>query len=435
VQIRNLKTNKRQATTPVSGMQKRKETCSPEAVSARVADLTRKLDKELALSQSCSAEISRNSNSSSYAQIAIGETRAEAYRRKRELASSLYVTPKPQGGYRDEIIIKANTINGNPFRGTFTSDEIRIGIFVNILGFEKDLLHGYKTEWRNGAQTLYLKMKQQSNIDDLWECEKFTFIREIKRGAGVTEDRIECNILGIRKRPGMQEEFDKQEETGKRWVKIEGAEYKLEKKEMVDWLCTWGDPLSDLKEDLHEDTVDPDSDSEPLRTGVYSLKMKLKELPTQHIPMCGRRVRLYYKGIAKKCGKCFGDPKTNVCHQERIPWVNYVRDIKEDHPEVPESFYGRWTRILEEEELAGRMAITPKIWTRRDLNGVTIKPEEEEAAREEEEETSEDESDSSTIGENTAEMPKNHEALNITREHLTHLKKNCKSAGVDAVVE
>jgi hypothetical protein len=270
-------------------------------------------------------------------------------------------------------------------------------------------------EWRNGQQTLYLKMKQQTNIDDLWECENFTFIRKIKRGVEVFEDRIECNILGIRKRPGMQGEEGEHEETGVRWIKVEGAEYRLEKKEIVDWLSTWGEPLSDLKEDTHVDTIDPDTDSEGLGTGVYSMKMKLKEFPPQHIPMCGRRVRLYYKGIAKKCGKCFGNHKPNVCDQERIPWINYVRDFKADHPEVDESFYGRWARILEEEESAGKMADTQKIWTRRNLNGDTIMPEEDEVRGVETEETTDDESDSSTIEVTSQDMPESQESHSITR--------------------
>jgi hypothetical protein len=428
--------SKRQANTPVSGVEKRKEVGSPNAISTRIGELTRKLDDELTINlegankpeQNSSR---RNSNSRSYASIAMGETRAEAYRRKRDSAKSLYVTPKPQGGYKDELIIKALTINGYPFKGTFTSDEV-ISIFVNILGFEKKLLHAYKAEWRNGQMTLFLKMKQQTNIDDLWECENFTYTRKVPRGKEILEDKIECQILGIRKRPGMQGDWDEQEETGIRWIKVEGAEYRLEKREIVDWLSTWGEPLSDPKEDVHEDTIDPDSDSEPISTGLYSLKMKLNELPPQHIPMCGRRVRLYYKGIVKKCGKCFGDHKPNVCDQERVPWINYVRDFMEDFPEIDESYYGRWTRILNEEEAAGKMANTPRVWTRRSLNGETIKPLEAAAVLNEEEETSEDESDSSTHVEDITELSTNQEIPSITKEQLIHLKRDCKSAGVDA---
>ena len=76
---------------------------SPDAVAARVSELTRKLDDELAINQGANRpepnssirNFRRNLNPASYASIAIGETRAEAYQRKRELAKSLYVTPKP----------------------------------------------------------------------------------------------------------------------------------------------------------------------------------------------------------------------------------------------------------------------------------------------------------------------------------------------------
>jgi hypothetical protein len=96
--------------------------------------------------------------------------------------------------------------------------------------------------------------------------------------------------------------------------------------------------------------------------------MRLKEFPPQHVPMCGRRMRLYYKGIEKKCGKCFGKHKNNECDQERVPWINYVNDFVKDYPEVPEEFYGRWIKILRDEEKSGKLTKTKKIQTRRKLN-------------------------------------------------------------------
>jgi hypothetical protein len=72
---------------------------------------------------------------------------------------------------------------------------------------------------------------------------------------------------------------------------VEGAKYRLEKNDMIDWPKTWGEPLCNLKEDVHENTIDLDTDTEPLGTGVHSLKMKLKESPP-HVPMCGRRMGL-----------------------------------------------------------------------------------------------------------------------------------------------
>jgi hypothetical protein len=268
------------------------------------------------------------------------------------MAKSVYVSAKPQGAYKDEILIKANTINGKPFKGTFTCDEVRLDIFVGILGYDKNLLHGYKTEWRNG-QTLFLKLKEQVNVDDLWEVENFTYTRKIPRGDSFVEDKIECNILGIRRRPGQGGGDYEPLLDSIRWVKVEGADYRIQKNEMLDWLSIWGEPLSDMKEEMHEASIDPDTDSEPLGTGEYSVKMDFNILPPQHIPMCGRRIRIYYKGIAKKCGKCFGDHRPTECDQERVPWINYIRDFREDYPEVKDEMYGRWLRILNEEQAAG----------------------------------------------------------------------------------
>jgi hypothetical protein len=235
-------------------------------------------------------------------------------------------------------------------------------------------------------------------------------------------------------------------------VKIEGADYRLQKNEMLDWLSIWGVPLSDLKEEMHEASIDPDTDSEPLGTGEYSVKMDFCILPPQHIPMCGKRIRIYYKGIAKKCGKCFGDHRPTECDQERVPWINYIRDFREDYPEIKDEMYGRWLRILNEEQAAGKMAQTPRIWTRTALDGTIIYPKDnqneenpttEEAAPADE--TSE-ESDDSTLavtddedseqseeGETNTQENTINNSLNLTKEHLMKLKKDCKSAGVDAV--
>ncbi len=79
------------------------------------------------------------------------------------------------------------------------------------------------------------------------------------------------------------------------------------------------------------------------------------------------------------------------------------------------------------------MADTPKIWTRRNLNGDTIMPEEDEAQGDETEETTDDESDSSTIEVTSQEMSESQESHSITREEIAHLKSDCKSAGIDAV--
>ena len=52
-----------------------------------------------------------------------------------------FVTPKPEGGMRDDIVIECQTINGKPFKGTVTYKEAKLEIFEGKLGYEQGLLH------------------------------------------------------------------------------------------------------------------------------------------------------------------------------------------------------------------------------------------------------------------------------------------------------
>jgi hypothetical protein len=266
-------------------------------------------------------------------------------------------------------------------------------------------------------------LAEQVDIDDLWENEEFTFVRTYKKGQEEVEDKIECTILGIRKRPGQVGAECEREEDGIRWVKVEGADYRLTKDEILDWLEVWGEAIGDIKEDLHEDTIDPDSNTEPLGNGNYSVKMKLREFPPQHVPMCGRRIRLYYKGIIKKCGKCFGNHRNNECDQQRVPWINYVRDFMEDHPDVPDTYYGRWARILKEEIASGTMSKTTKINTRRPLNWWE-EEEAEETDKQKENQTMAEETDKE-LSENKGECEKT-----CSQEQIQHSQRMCQLSGM-----
>jgi hypothetical protein len=168
------------------------------------------------------------------------------------------------------------------------------------------------------------------------------------------------------------------------------------------------------------------------------MKMKLKEFPPQHVPMCGRRVRLYYKEIAKKCGKCLGDNRPADCKNDQIPWINYVRDFQLDHPEVKPELYGRWARILEEEEAAGKLAKTERVWTRRSLDGEEIRTETVTESEEENRESAIQEeigvhgTSGSESDESEQEVEENPRENEQTRAEIELHKRECKIAGLDA---
>ena len=256
---------------------------------------------------------------------------------------TIFVTPKPQGGMRDDILIECQTLNGRPFKGTITYKEAKIAIFEEKLGYQQSLLHSIRTSF-NGCPVVRYKLNSQINIDDLISTEHFEFERKIPVGNTLRTDIIACRIMGIR---GMQS-VPNYDTPGNdiRWVKIEGCEYSLEEDQIQDWLKLYGEVLSPICEDIHEDS---DSDAQPIGNGTYSVKMKLNRDIPQYLPVHGRRIRIYYKGITKLCTNCFGSHTRRSCTNEKVPWIHYVRDYMLNNEEVSETLYGRWWNIIDKE--------------------------------------------------------------------------------------
>jgi hypothetical protein len=65
--------------------------------------------------------------------------------------------------------------------------------------------------------------------------------------------------------------------------------------------------------------------------GRYSVKIILtKDIP-QLLPVKGKRVKLYYKGIQTLCPNCFGPHLKQMCQSERIKWLDDLTKIKKSH--------------------------------------------------------------------------------------------------------
>ena len=110
------------------------------------------------------------------------------------------------------------------------------------------------------------------------------------------------------------------------------------------------------------------------------------------------------------------------CDQERVPWINYARDFMEDHPGVPEEFYGRWARILKEEEASGKLTKTTKVNTKRPLN------KNEETDRQDEgtpEQDRSEENASDEMGEDEGEF-----VSNYTHEQIKQSQRICQLGGM-----
>jgi hypothetical protein len=95
-----------------------------------------------------------------------------------------------------------------------TPKEARRTILEEILGFKQEDLIGFYFAYRR-CPIVTFKLKEQFNIDSLESFQEFKLERNIK-----VQNNSNLNY----------------QDKGLRWVKIGGCEYRLEEKQIVDWL-------------------------------------------------------------------------------------------------------------------------------------------------------------------------------------------------------
>ena len=158
-------------------------------------------------------------------------------------------------------------------------------------------------------------------------------------------DVLSCKIKGIRS-DYSNDETTNDADPDVRWVKIEWCDYAFEEHEILAWLEQFGQPIGHVTEEIYPDS---DSDGDPTGNGTFTVKMKLHTPIPQLLPMWGKRIRIYYRGIQKLCSRCFGNHPRKNCRSAKRRWVDYVLDFMGYHTEIPGELYGRWLGVVNNE--------------------------------------------------------------------------------------
>ena len=166
---------------------------------------------------------------------------------------------------------------------------------------------------------------------------------------GGREDKtstIGCKIRGVRTVTGA-DSTPSYSEDWTRMVKIEGCDYKITEEMLLSWLAEYGEIESELVEDVFDDSEDSEGEN---ATGTYSIKIKLHTPIPNFLPIDGRRVKVYYRGMRKLCTNCFYQHLKADCKNEKVKWIDYVKWFVSKNPEFTTEQYGRWIQILEKED-------------------------------------------------------------------------------------
>jgi len=163
---------------------------------------------------------------------------------------------------------------------------------------------------------------------------------------GTLTHTYECSIRGVRVPGG---EGAARANSRYTWVKIEGAEYQVPPAMIKKWLLQYGDLMTDLSEELEELEVSSDEEKElytgtEMPTGVYSVQMLIKKPIPQFLPMDGKRIKVYHRGIKRMCQNCFcsGHYRVN-CMEERVDWMAYI-DYFILESGFDEEMFGKWVQ-------------------------------------------------------------------------------------------
>ena len=159
---------------------------------------------------------------------------------------------------------------------------------------------------------------------------------------------MSCTIKGIR-----EKDPEKRLTPSYTWLKIEGAEYQLKEDQIRLWLSEYGFQVSGITEDKEDAGKQSSEDEEiyndvDINTGIYSVKIHLSGEIPQLIPMHGKKIKIYHKGIKKQCVSCYktGHFKRD-CREERKEWLDYVDGFMLA-TSLPEEYFGNWVKLVED---------------------------------------------------------------------------------------
>jgi hypothetical protein len=159
----------------------------------------------------------------------------------------------------------------------------------------------------------------------------------------------DCSVRGIREEQVASHSHGGSNHT---WVTIENTDYQVDCKTIKSWLAHYGTLVGELTLEKEDFKVTKEEEERyrgvVLGTGNLTIKMRLDHPIPQLIPMAGKRVKIYYKGIHKLCTNCFGPGHQRLrCSNAKKSWLNYV-DFFMLSNEMPEELYGKWNDRVEE---------------------------------------------------------------------------------------
>jgi len=243
-----------------------------------------------------------------------------------------------KGPMRNMVVVDILKCDGEDFKGTITPTEAKNVIYRETLNLDRLNLHGIKVEYRGNPVVSFI-LKERINIDTAFASVDFYFEKDTANGRSLFEGKIR----GVR-----LEDSAPPQKGDVRWVKLENCAWAFKEEKVSEWLSLYGVMLSPLEEEEQKfDSDDSDDCEDPVGNGNLATRMRLEKKIPQFLPMLGRKIRVYYRGIEKLCINCYkpGHIKRD-CKNQTVGWITYVESFMQEN-DFDISLYGNWNRIVD----------------------------------------------------------------------------------------
>ena len=248
----------------------------------------------------------------------------------------------------DRIVVVPTHFNNKPFKGFISNEEANV--ISMAIGLDNlDNLHGtsfYRSE--EGVLFITFKLKRNMSIQDINDSvhQFFWFDKESKAG---NTDKISGQVVHP---PMLENNSEMDDETVTNYttarpyigsmdntkeIKIDGCNYELSKSEITSWIKLYGE----IKSELEEIAITGDTDGSLVGTGSYTVKVKLRRLIPNVIPMQGLKVKCSYQGVKKQCSNCYDyhklrkDKTVKRFECTKTTFQEYKETFKVNNPGIP----------------------------------------------------------------------------------------------------
>lgn len=234
--------------------------------------------------------------------------------------------PPPNPVVDSLVTVEINSINGKPFYGEVSEDEV-LYIWIQVFKKQKDDLFGFTTSRSlDRHQRIGFKLNKPTSPDEVFPEAIFSFERYLDDGL--------CEVISGRI---LSHGIPKPAEIGQLTKVTAKTNFKVDIPHVLAWLRKFGNVSY---------TARFIPNSVGLNTDVIETEITLQDHIPEYLPIYGQKVLINYPGIPKVCNNCYktGHLKRN-CKSVRVSWLEHVEFMLNSGTFEAELF-GSWSDLI-----------------------------------------------------------------------------------------